>query len=94
VALAAMLACGCAGRPATARLEQASDFLPHHPASVPGDAAPYKPHVLEAGRSVDGQPLVVEVFGAGPRTTLVIGSIHGDETRGTGVARRLAAEQP
>jgi protein MpaA len=90
VALAAMLACGCAGRPATARLEQAPDFLPHHPASVPGAAA-YKPHVLEAGLSVDGQPLIVEIFGAGPRTTLVIGSIHGDETRGTDMARRLAA---
>jgi protein MpaA len=39
---------------------------------------------------VEGRPLFVDVFGAGPPTTLVIGGIHGDEPSGIEIARRLA----
>ena len=38
---------------------------------------------------MEGRPLFVDVFGAGPPTTLVIGGIHGDEPSGIEIARRL-----
>jgi protein MpaA len=109
VTAAALLACGCVGRPPTVRPEESPDFLSHRGTSAPGAGAPAAPaaspaeghrpgasdarapHTFEAGRSVEGRPLVVEMFGTGPTTTLVIGGVHGDEARGTEIARRLAA---
>lgn len=45
-------------------------------------------HVV--GRSVQGRPIVAQVFGTGSDVTLIIGTIHGDEAAGTPLVRRLA----
>lgn len=42
------------------------------------------------GRSVRGRPIVAQFFGTGPNTTLIIGTIHGNEPAGTPLVRRLA----
>src|SRR4051812_15259638 len=58
---------------------------------------------LVIGRSVRGRPIVA-IHGTGPGSppgtvsaaplkVLIVGCIHGDETAGIRVARRLAAEQ-
>lgn len=39
--------------------------------------------------SVQGRPIEVKVFGDGPRTTLVVGGVHGDERRGVDVVRTI-----
>lgn len=41
--------------------------------------------------SVKGRPIDVFVFGAGKRTVLVVGGIHGDEAAGVVLARALVA---
>jgi len=48
------------------------------------------------GRSVDGRPIVAYEVGnpAGPRRELVVGCIHGNETAGIAVARRLERMSP
>ena len=48
------------------------------------------------GRSVQGRPLVATVSGdpEAPLRVLVVGAIHGDETAGMRVARRLIASPP
>ncbi|HEY6145433.1 MAG TPA: M14 family zinc carboxypeptidase [Solirubrobacterales bacterium] len=60
------------------------------PAAAHGDAA----RVI--GRSVDGRPIVV--FRSGPASAplkvLVVGAIHGGETAGMRIARRLIAAPP
>jgi protein MpaA len=45
-------------------------------------------HVV--GRSVQGRPIVAQVFGTGSDVTLIIGTIHGNEAAGTPLVRRLA----
>ncbi len=45
---------------------------------------------IELGRSVNGIPLTMEVFGNGPDTILIVGGIHGDEPTGAIVASNLA----
>jgi protein MpaA len=42
------------------------------------------------GRSVRGRPIVAQIFGTGSDVTLIVGTIHGDETAGTPLVRRLA----
>ncbi len=51
-------------------------------------------HVI--GRSVGGRPIRVRVIGdpASPRAVLVVGCLHGDETAGEVVTRRLAVSRP
>lgn len=46
---------------------------------------------LVLGRSVEGVPLVLSVFGNGGPVVLVIGGIHGDEPASADLARRLVA---
>jgi N-acetylmuramoyl-L-alanine amidase-like protein/zinc carboxypeptidase len=46
---------------------------------------------LEVGRSVHGQPIVAVGQGSGAVRVLVVGSIHGAETAGHAVIRRLRA---
>ncbi|HUU93912.1 MAG TPA: M14 family zinc carboxypeptidase, partial [Phycisphaerae bacterium] len=46
---------------------------------------------VQVGRSVEGEPLTLHLFGTGPHPTLVIGGIHGDEPTGADVAERLVA---
>jgi N-acetylmuramoyl-L-alanine amidase len=43
---------------------------------------------------VRGEPIKVQVAGTGPVRVLVVGSIHGDETAGHAVVRRLRALGP
>jgi protein MpaA len=43
-----------------------------------------------AGYSVENRPIECHVLGDGPDCVLIIGSIHGDETAGTPLARRLS----
>jgi len=63
------------------------------PAAVfPGPAPEERPAAarIELGRSVDGRPIVMELFGEGDEHVLVVGGIHGNEPTGVYVARRLA----
>jgi protein MpaA len=48
------------------------------------------------GRSVDGRPIVAYEVGnpASPRRELVVGCIHGNETAGVAIARRLERMSP
>jgi murein peptide amidase A len=45
---------------------------------------------VELGRSVNGVPLIMEVFGDGPDHIFIFGGIHGSEPTGAYVARELA----
>lgn len=55
--------------------------------------APVRRYVL--GRSVEGRPIVAFEVGAGnARRELVVGCIHGNETAGIAVARRLEHASP
>jgi murein peptide amidase A len=42
------------------------------------------------GKSVQGYPLLCQVLGQGPDVTLIMAAIHGDESAGTPLVRRLA----
>ena len=69
------------------------DFQPHSTQlqGRPADMARASSRrMLDIGLAADGRPLAVEMFGSGPRTVLVLGGIHGDETRSVAVARLLA----
>lgn len=57
---------------------------------APAGLGPRAARILHVGDSVEGRALVVEIYGDGPPTTLVLGGIHGDETRGQHVAARFA----
>jgi len=71
--------CGCA--------PQAQIIRPSPPAGLAPAAAR---RTMDIGVAADGKPLVVEIFGNGPKTVLILGGIHGDETRSVAVARFLA----
>ena len=40
-------------------------------------------------RSVEGRPIEVFSFGAGPRTVLLMAGVHGDESRGVAIVRSI-----
>lgn len=42
------------------------------------------------GRSVQGRPIMVQILGYGPETTLVMATIHGNEPAGTPLVHQLA----
>lgn len=46
---------------------------------------------IELGRSVQGTPLTMELFGDGPDAILIVGGLHGNEPNGTTVAAKLAS---
>jgi protein MpaA len=64
---------------------------PPPPASRP--VTPMPPALRETttvlGTSVEGRPIRMHVFGSGPRTTLVLGAIHGSEPTSHTVVQRL-----
>jgi hypothetical protein len=43
-----------------------------------------------AGTSVQGRPIMYTVLGQGPDVTLILAAIHGNESAGTSLVRRLA----
>jgi protein MpaA len=45
--------------------------------------------VVELGRSVDGRPIRMHVFGDAPWPTLILGGIHGNEPTSSNICRRL-----
>jgi len=84
---------GCAPQAQIVRPDQPVDYQPHSTQlqGRPADMALASTRrTLDVGRSADGGTLAVEVFGSGPKTVLVLGGIHGDETRSVEVARLLA----
>jgi predicted deacylase len=91
--LVAACTCGCAPQARTVEPAQPVDFRPHSPQGLTlpaGATGASARRTLDVGRSAEGRPLVLEVFGSGPGAVLVIGGIHGNETRGVDLARRLA----
>jgi murein peptide amidase A len=68
----------------------------YEPVDFPEIVSPseYEPTVVPAyydiiGKSVQGYPLLCQVLGRGPDVTCVMATIHGDETAGTPLVRRL-----
>lgn len=60
---------------------------------TPQPPAPTLPAAVQyriAGTSVQGRPIMYTVVGQGPDVTLILAAIHGDESAGTGLVRRLA----
>ena len=57
--------------------------VPPPPATHPAE------RTIELGRSVEGRPITLYVFGHGPDATLVLGGIHGNEPTSATVARQL-----
>ncbi len=53
-------------------------------------ATPYIPQYRSLGRSIQGRPIVAQILGDGPDTTLIIATIHGNEPAGTPLVKRLA----
>jgi len=89
---------GCGARPGMLRSDELPPAEPppaapsRHEAvpyavAVGPDAEPYR--AVQVGRSVEGDPLTLLLFGMGPGATLVIGGIHGDEPTTAYVAERL-----
>ena len=62
----------------------------HMHVRLPGDGVQSEP----AGESTHGLPIRVFRFGSGRPRTLVVGSVHGDESAGTVVATRLLHVRP
>jgi murein peptide amidase A len=92
-----LLACGCAteSRPAVPTRPTTTQ-LAASPATAPAPIAtrPAAPRTLEMGRSVEGRPLTLYLFGddrASSGTTLILGGIHGNEPTAAGVCRELVA---
>lgn len=48
--------------------------------------------IVTIGRSVEGRPIRMHIFGDGPDRILVLAGVHGDEPAGTAVAARLIRE--
>lgn len=58
-----------------------------------GALKPHKPIRWKVlGHSVEGKPIRLAEAGAGPRTVLFIGGLHGDEPQGATVIAKLLAE--
>ncbi len=57
--------------------------------ALPPAQMPPAQHVL-VGRSVKGQPIMVQVLGSGGDTTFVMGGIHGNEPAGTILVEELS----
>jgi len=55
---------------------------------VPAPAIPTQYRI--AGTSVQGRPIMYTVLGQGPDVTLILAAIHGNESAGTPLVRRLA----
>jgi len=55
---------------------------------VPAPAIPTQYRI--AGTSVQGRPIMYTVLGQGADVTLILAAIHGNESAGTGLVRRLA----
>jgi len=94
LAAGVVLGCWAAGcsRPAMLLPSETRSAPPPAPAAPEGAALPAAPpRQVDLGKSVMGQPLVLEVFGTGPQPVLILGGFHGDEASGADVARRLAA---
>jgi len=53
-------------------------------------AAPINPNFFSVGQSVQGRQIECQVLGEGPDTAFIIASIHGDETAGSPLVRRLS----
>jgi murein peptide amidase A len=81
------LIAGCAGQTVTTDKDQA----PVTPAGRPAEA-----RVVILGRSVLGRPIVAHVVGdpSTARPILVVGCVHGNETAGEAITRRLRAVAP
>ena len=62
--------------------------------SVPRVHALLAAAALLFGHSAEGRPLTATPVGDGPVKVLVVGSIHGDETAGRAVIRRLRRARP
>ncbi len=94
LSLASQIAAGCpAPSPAPARLGADPPFSQYSRAggSLTRTVAgrPTAPTRVALGRSVNGQPLTMQVLGSGPDAVLIIGGIHGDEPTGADVASEL-----
>lgn len=95
VAVVALLACSSAPR-AKVRVGHRGAPADRRSAFVLGSPSPSHSSSRVIGTSVRGRPIRVRVVGdpASPRAVLVVGCIHGDETAGEAVTRRLAASAP
>jgi protein MpaA len=69
----------------TRRIDLAA-LAPPPPAAVPAD------DITLAGHSVEGRPIQARILGHGPRTVLIMATIHGDEAAGTPLLEDLASE--
>lgn len=67
-------------------------LLPSPPPAFPPKAPPPGVERLVFGRSVEGRPIECLAIGEEGERLLIIASIHGDETGGTPLARRLMRE--
>ena len=89
---------GCSGRPGMLR----GDELPRAervawapsrreavPCTVAAEGVAEPRRTVQVGRSVEGEPLTLHLFGTGPNPTLILGGIHGDEPTSAYVAERL-----
>lgn len=97
--VATLLAGGCA-RVDSRRAVSARPAAPAKPAPPRTTRAPQAPRVptlspppvrtIELGRSVNGAPLTLEVFGHGGDRVLIFGGIHGSEPTSAALAKSLA----
>ena len=53
--------------------------------------APVQPRRVVLGKSIEGRPIEMEIFGAGPPGVLILGGIHGDEPTSVDCTRGLIA---
>jgi protein MpaA len=70
--LPALLLAGCGSGPAP---DAGRDVAPAAMATGQNEGE----RVVEIGRSVDGHPIVMHVFGSAPRPILILGGLHGNE---------------
>lgn len=98
----AVVACGCVVlvgsgcTPKTQTPERPPVTVVVPPPVTPPPPAPKPPEIrkpecqqIEIGRSVGGKPIMAEIYGEGDATVLVIATIHGNESVGTPLVRKL-----
>src|SRR5438876_12308048 len=83
VLLCILVGYGCASTPA-----DRPEIPSRYPLVNPTAAAP--PTII--GYSVQGRPIELHTFGAGPRPVLLMAAIHGDEPTTVAIARGLLEE--